>query len=138
MVPAIPSIEEMLMIDPRPASFIGLTTADADNAGVVHQYVDAAVLVDGGAYRRCPILGFGDVEMHVAGRGAELCRHRFALVVENIAEHHLGPLSDHRPHVGSTHPARAATNERDLSPSRSATAFLLSKHGPDAFIVRFG
>jgi hypothetical protein len=102
--------------DPLPlGELVVLQGSDVEDAGVVHQHVDAAELANGGRHRGFPMLGFRDVQVHVANGVAELGRDRVALVVEDVAEHHPGPLDYQRPHVGGAHPPRAAADERDLA-----------------------
>ena len=102
--------------DPLPlGDCVVLEGADVDDARVVHQHVDAAVLAEGGSHRRVPVFGFRDVKVQIADVVANLCRHRLALVVEDVAEHHLGALGHQRPHVRGAHPPRTPADECDLS-----------------------
>ena len=102
--------------DPLPlGQVVILDGADVEDSGVVHQHVDAAELANRNGHRGLPLLGFGDVEVQVANGVAEPVRNRLALVVEDVAEHHLGPLGHQRAHVRGAHSPRAATDKRNLS-----------------------
>ena len=71
--------------------------------------------------RGVPLVGLGDVEVDIACGVADFVGQRFALVVEDVADHHLGAFLDEQASVLGAHPAGAATDECDFSlyPSRT-------------------
>ena len=64
------------------------------HSGVVHQAVERAELGERELHRVRPLLGIGDVEMGVARLRAEFISQLFALVVEQISEHHVAAARD--------------------------------------------
>src|SRR5699024_2725240 len=61
-----------------------------------------------------PVVGFGDVEVRVAGPLAELAGERAALVVEHVGDQHLAAAVDDLPGERSAQAARPAGDEDDL------------------------
>ena len=60
-------------------------------------------------------LGLGDVEVDVARGLTDLVGQRLALVVEDVADHHLGALGDQHPRVLGAHAPGAATDQCNFS-----------------------
>ena len=71
-----------------------LQRPERDGAGVVDQHVELAEFADRGRDRGVPLVGLGDVEVHVARGVTDFVGQRLALVVEDVADHHLGALLD--------------------------------------------
>ena len=92
-----------------------LQLPERDGAGVVDQHVELAELAGGDRDRGFPLVGLGDVEVHVARGVTDLVGQRLALVIEDVADHHLGAFRDEQARIFGAHPACAATDERDLS-----------------------
>ena len=138
-----PSIEEMLTIDPPPALVIGSITAFMPSQqptaftsstrrksasgmsamlakvrmpALFDQHVEPAEDFHRQGDRGGPVAVAGDVVVGVpAGLLAEPGRHRRALVISHVAEHHPGALGDEVPHVGLAHAPGAARDQRDLA-----------------------
>ena len=89
--------------------------AQRDDAGVVDQNVELAELVDRGGDRGVPLVGLGDVEVDVARGVTDLVGQRLALVVEDVADDHLGALGDQHPRVLCAHAPCAATDQCNFS-----------------------
>ena len=89
--------------------------AEGDDAGVVHQNVELAELVDRGGNRGVPLLGRRDVEVHIARGVTDLVGQRLALLVEDVADHHLGALGHQSPRVLCAHAPSAATDQCNFS-----------------------
>ena len=100
----------------KSASGMSAMLAKVRIAGVVHQHVEPAEGLQRQGDRGGPVVLAGDVVMGVpAGLLAELGRHRRALVVSHVAEHHPGALGDEVPHVGLAHAPGAPGDQRDLA-----------------------
>src|SRR5205085_4408271 len=65
---------------------------DDEDAGVVHEHVGRAELVQGGGQRRQPVFFEGDVEMDVPARRPDAFSGGLAFVVEDVADHHARTL----------------------------------------------
>ena len=89
--------------------------AEGDDAGVVHQNIELAELVDRGGNRGVPLLGRRDVEVHIARGVTDLVGQRLALLVEDVADHHLGALGHQSPRVLGAHAPSAATDQCNFS-----------------------
>ena len=48
---------------------------------------------DGGVDDAPPVLGLGDIQVHITGCVADFFGHRFAFGIQDVAEDHLGPLA---------------------------------------------
>ena len=71
--------------------------------------------LDGGGDGVGPLGLVADVEVDVAGRVAELGGHGLALLVEHVAEHHLGPLGGEQPGLGLALAPGCARHDHDLA-----------------------
>ena len=102
-----------------------LELPECDGSRVVDQHVELAEFADGGRDRGVPLVGFGDVEVHVTRRVAELVGQRLALVVQDVADNHLGAFLDEQARIFGAQAAGPSTDERYLAvyPSHNCQSF---------------
>ena len=116
----------------QPVPFVerGLLDALADeDAGIVHQHVELAELLDRGVHGGGPARLAGDVERDVerlAARRLDLLRRLPAALVEHVADRHLGAGAGHQLGRRAADAARRARQERDLA-VQPVHAFLLDR-----------
>ncbi len=89
--------------------------AERHDAGVVDQNVELAELVDRGRDRGLPLVGLRDVEVDVACGFTDLVGQCLALLVEDVADHHLGALGNECPGMCGAHAPGAAADQCNFS-----------------------
>src|SRR5262249_16805790 len=92
-----------------------LQLPERDDACVVHQHVELSELTGRGRDRGVPLVGLCHVEVHIACGGTDLVGQRLALVVQDVADHHLGAFLHEHASVRSAHPAGTTTDECNFS-----------------------
>jgi hypothetical protein len=86
-----------------------------DDPGVVHENIELSELACDSGHRGFPLVGVGDVQMHVASRAADLTDQS---VAEDINDEHCGILCGEDARMRRTHPACTAVTMATLPSTR--------------------
>src|SRR5437762_3439582 len=86
-----------------------------EDGGVVHQYVDAPELADGGSHSVLPVVLAGDVAPDEDGGIAQFVGNHLAAVVEDVEDDDPHPLCDEGPGYLLPAAARASGDDTHLA-----------------------
>ena len=92
--------------------------AAAGDAGIVHEHVEVAELLDRRIDDRCPIFFHGDVKLERSGTPSALSNFRgngLGFGVGDIGQNHTGAFARERSGTAGADSRRSAGNDRDLA-----------------------
>ncbi len=92
-----------------------LQLPECHDAGVVDQHVEFPEFTGGGRDGGVPLIGLRHVEVDVARGVTDFGSQRLALLVEDVADHHLGAFGHQHSGVRGAHAPGAATDQRNFA-----------------------